>query len=83
VFRRDRNELLHSELSTVCDETASRVALAVEGRRHNAFGGGPTDLSEESLELKRLEANQGPGCIGRRPDERVGHPLGTERKRTG
>jgi hypothetical protein len=70
MLRRDGDEPLH-------------VRRGVKRWRHDAFGGGLTDLPHEPLEQKRLEADQGFASIGRFCDERVGHPLGTERKRTG
>src|SRR4029453_17724773 len=60
-----------------------QVRRTLKRWRHNTFGGGLADLSEESLEQKRLEADQGFPSIGRLRDKRVGHSLGTERKRTG
>src|SRR5215203_4291459 len=60
-----------------------QVRRTLKRWRQNTFGGGLTDLSEESLELKRLEANQSFPSIGRLRNERVGHSLWTERKRTG
>jgi hypothetical protein len=70
VLRRDGDEPLH-------------VRRTVERRRHNTFGGWLTDLSDEPLEQKWLEANKGFTSIGRLRDERMRHPLRTEGKRTG
>ena len=56
------------------------VRRSVERRRQNALRGGRSRLSQEPLELNRLEADQEPRSLGLR-DEGVGHALGTERKR--
>src|SRR5215217_4368907 len=70
VFRRDGAEPLH-------------VRRAVERWRQNTLGGGLTGYSHEPLEQKRLEANKRFTSIGRLPNERMGHPLRAEGKRTG
>ena len=59
------------------------VRRSVERRRHNTFGGWLADLPHEPLEQKRLEANKGFPSLGRLRDERMGHPLGAKRERTG
>jgi hypothetical protein len=63
VLRRDGDEPLH-------------VRRTVERRRHNTFGGWLTDLSDEPLEQKWLEANKGFTSIGRLRDERMRPPFG-------
>jgi hypothetical protein len=70
VLRGDGDEPLH-------------VRRSVERRRHNTFGGWLADLPHEPLEQKRLEANKGFPSLGRLRDERMGHPLGAKRERTG
>jgi hypothetical protein len=70
VSRRDGDEPLH-------------VRRSLKRWRHNTLRGWLTDLSDEPLELTRLEANKGFPSIGRLRDERVGYPFGTESKRTG
>src|SRR6266545_3988898 len=69
VLRADREEPRH-------------VRRGIERRWQNAFEGGLTDLSQESFEQKRLEADQR-SASGGACDERVRHPLGTEGKSAG
>ena len=70
MLRRDGDEPLH-------------VRRSLKRWRHNTFGGWLTDLSDKPLEQKRLEANKGFPSLGRLRDERMGHPLGAKRERTG
>src|SRR2546428_8264770 len=69
VLRADREEPRH-------------VRRGVERRWENAFEGGLTDLSQESFEQKRLEADQR-SASGGACDERVRNPLGAEGESTG
>src|SRR2546426_9496784 len=69
VLRADRQEPGH-------------VRRGVERRWENAFESGLTDLSQESFEQKRLEADQRPASV-RAGDERVRNPLGTEGEAAG
>src|SRR6266704_6089677 len=63
-------------------EEPRHVRRGVERRWQNAFEGGLADLSQESFEQKRLEADQrfasGGAC-----DERVRNPFGPEGKSAG
>src|SRR5437764_12837460 len=63
-------------------EQQVHVWMAFERRRQDAFGGGLTDCSLESLELHRSEADQclRSACLG---VERVRDSLGAERERAG
>jgi hypothetical protein len=65
VSRRDGDEPLH-------------VRRSLKRWRHNTLRGWLADLSDEPLELTRLEANKGFPSMGQLRDERVGHPFGTE-----
>src|SRR6266480_6723213 len=80
-WRSWRSEDLHPVLGADREEPR-HVRRGVERRWENAFEGGLADLSQESFEQKRLEADQrlasGGAC-----DERVRHPLGAEGKSAG
>src|SRR5882724_4574009 len=69
VLRPDREELRH-------------VRRGVERRWENAFEGWLADLSQESFEQKRLEADQR-SASGGACDERVRDPLGAEGESAG
>src|SRR6266545_5882228 len=63
-------------------EQPGHVRRGVERRWQDAFEGGLTDLSQESFEQKRLEADQR-SASGGACDERVRHPLGAEGESAG
>src|SRR6266705_1186576 len=73
-----RSEDLHPVLRADGEEPV-HVRRGVKRRWQNAFEGGLTDLSQESFEQKRLEADQR-SASGGACDERVRHPLGAEGK---
>src|SRR5712691_10373375 len=63
-------------------EEPRHVRRGDERRWEDAFEGGLTDLSQESFEQKRLEADQR-SASGGAGDERVRNPLGTEGESAG
>src|SRR4029079_2164163 len=79
--RTRRPENLESVLPGDRDQ-APHVRMTLERRWQDAFGGGLTDLPQESFELHRREADQrsGPACLR---VERVWNALRPECKRTG
>ena len=61
---------------------AGPCPAALQRRREDALARGLADLAKESLELERLEADEGLAAVGAR-DERVGDALGAEGEAAG